>query len=145
MAFRCGHTRKRRRPTHEKRKKTLLFWPPLIGLAAAGVALWPTVFKARFPEGRGLYFVLGPLWGWMGLVQLLGFIPQGEDRPPEAPPGRLASGLAMLGLCALYLGDIFLPAFWPSVRSPRMILEGLFLTATVVVACLSNRKKYREE
>ena len=78
----------------KKEKKLLLFWLPLIGLTAAGTALWPMVFTARFPEGQALHFVVGPLWGWMGLAQLMGFFPRREDRPPEPLPVRLFLGLA---------------------------------------------------
>lgn len=129
----------------KKEKKLLLFWLPLIGLTAAGVALWPMVFKARFPEGQALYFVVGPLWGWMGLAQLMGFFPRREDRPPEPLPVRLSLGLAMLGLCALYLGDFFLSALWPSVRHLQLIFDVLFLICSLVFAFFSSRKKYREE
>ncbi|BDF68219.1 hypothetical protein CE91St43_21910 [Oscillospiraceae bacterium] len=129
----------------KKGKELLLFWLPLIGLTAAGVALWPLVFKARFPEGQALHFVVGPLWGWMGLAQLMGFFPRREDRPPEPLPVRLSLGLAMLGLCALYLGKTFLPALWSSFRPPLLVLQCLFLVCYLVFTCLSSRKKYREE
>lgn len=121
-------------------QKRLLFWLPFAGLLAGGAALWWLVLGPRFPEGNGIYFVAGPLWGWMGLAHLLGFFPRKEDCPPPLRV-RLCLSLAMLCLCPIELCGAFLPSVCPAARLPLLVVQCLSLIAFIVLLFLYYHKK----